>query len=147
MSQDLGAIFIEHRAKLRETAQQIVGTRDLAEDVTQSAYLKLLEITVAVDPGYSVGYCFQVVRNLAIDLRRRITLESQFFAPAELGETVPPAPSASPERAAIGEQHLMLVDERLSRLPLRTRSAFSLYRVNGLSQRRSANGWVSPQPW
>ena len=60
----LADVFVAHRTQLWRVARQIVNTEDLADDVVQDAYLKLAEGPgrVAERP---IGYCCQVVRNLA----------------------------------------------------------------------------------
>ncbi len=65
--QDLEDIFIEHRDRLRATAQRIVGTRERAEDVLQDAYLRVSKVTSPPVIERPLRYWFQVVRHLAID--------------------------------------------------------------------------------
>lgn len=142
--QDLELIFVEYRARLLETAQRIVSTRDLAEDVLQSAYFRIRDASTQMKIEQPLSYCFQVVRHLAIDFHRRMMLESQLFTVEAAGESVA-TPRASPEQTAISEQSLVLVQQVLARLPDRTRRAFSLYRVDGLTQREiAAQLGVSP---
>lgn len=136
--QDLQAVFIEHRHRLQETAQRIVGNRHLAEDVLQSAYLRITDTPSHRVIDQPVSYCFQVVRHLAIDQSRRRALESQFFAAEFEGHTVA-APQTSPERTVIGGQLLAMIEEALARLPARTRQAFVLYRLEGQTQRAIAS--------
>lgn len=142
--QDLERAFVEHRVRLLEAARRIVGTRDRAEEVLQSAYLRLLDLSTQRTIEQPLRYCFQVVRHLAIDFRRRAMLESQLFTVEVSGHAVA-APSASPEQIAISGQHLALVEQVLARLPDRSRRAFHLYRVEGLTQREiAAQLGVSP---
>ncbi len=138
MSVDVGNLtldgaFVTHRAQLRGAAQKIVGTRELAEDITQEAYLKLMEAT-GLAIKQPLAYCFQVVRNLAIDYRRRMNLESHVFAEEEDGQHVA-ATQGTPEQITISRQNLALVDQVLNGLPARTRQAFELYRLSGMTQR------------
>jgi RNA polymerase sigma-70 factor (ECF subfamily) len=137
-SEELGRTFIEHRTQLRETAQKIVGTRDRAEEVTQAAYIKVIEIAATIAIRNPVSYCFQVVRHLAIDCRRRATLEAHFFTDDADAQSVPAA-QGTPEQIVIDQQHLSMVRKVLDGLPERTRQAFSLYRLNGLTQRDIAS--------
>jgi RNA polymerase sigma-70 factor (ECF subfamily) len=130
----LGGAFLAHRAKLQGLAHKITGRRELAEDVVQEAFLKLSDVSHGLAVQQPIGYCFQVVRNLAIDCRRRMMLEAGVFADAESGEHVA-APQGTPEQYAISRQNLVIVDEALGRLPSRTRQAFELYRMGGLTQR------------
>lgn len=134
---DLESAFIEYRARLIETAQRIVGTRDRAEEVLQSAYIRVLDVSSRLTIEQPTNYCFQVVRHLAIDSRRRSNLETQLFTAEESGQSVV-APSASPEQVAISGQYLALVEGVLSRLPDRTQRAFHWYRVEGVTQREIA---------
>jgi len=135
--QDLQATFIDHRDRLQEAAQRIVGSRHPAEDVLQSAYLRITESSAHLVIRNPLSYCFQVVRHLAIDYCRRRALESQFFAAEVEGHAVP-APQLSPERTATSSQLLARISEILTQLPPRTRKAFMLYRLEGLTQRAIA---------
>jgi RNA polymerase sigma factor (sigma-70 family) len=135
--QDLELTFAENRVRLLQAAQRIVGTPDLAEDVLQSAYLRILDVSSRLTIDQPISYCFQVVRHLAIDHRRRMMLEAQLFTVETLGDSVV-ASGASPEQSAISGEYLALVEQVLARLPERTRRAFHLYRVEGLTQRQIA---------
>jgi RNA polymerase sigma factor (sigma-70 family) len=132
--QELLTVFIEHREGLRQAAQRIVGERHVAEDVLQSAYLRITDTAERLLVRQPISYCFQVVRHLAIDSRRRATLEAQLFGNEAEGLTAP-APHASPEQVAIGGEFLASIDDALARLPDRTRHAFLLYRLEGRTQR------------
>lgn len=129
--------FIQHRSRLREAAQAIVGTRDAAEDVTQSAYVKVVELSTEMVVRQPVSYCFQVVRHLAIDFRRRRQLESHLLADDSQGQTAVSG-LGTPEQTLIHRQQILLVEKALSGLPPRTRKAFTLYRLSGLTQREIA---------
>jgi RNA polymerase sigma-70 factor (ECF subfamily) len=131
---DIGRTFVAHHGQLRGVAQKIVGTRELADDVAQEAYLKLIEAAAAFSARHPLAYCFQVVRNLAIDYRRRMALESNLFTEEEEGLHMP-TPRATPEQSAIHRQSLALVDKALDQLPARTRQVFELHRLGGLTQR------------
>lgn len=133
-SSDLSGTFIAYRTQLRGAAQKILGTRDLAEEVTQEAYLKVTDLAGAFAVKKPLAYCFQVVRNLAIDYRRRRSLESHLFANEEGSEHVP-AMRGTPEQLAINQQNLQIIDKVLDSLPARTRHAFEMYRLSGLTQR------------
>lgn len=134
---DIESIFIENRTSLREAAQAIVGARDRAEDVTQSAYMRVRELSDSLHVQHPLKYCFQVVRHLAIDCRRRMTLEAHYFVDESHGQFVPAAMS-SPEQTLISREQLQMVERVLSELPERTCKAFSLYRLGGLTQRQIA---------
>lgn len=131
---ELQTIFIEHRDRLQATALRIVGKPDVAEDVLQSAYLRISETAGHMVVRQPINYCFQVVRHMAIDVCRRRTLEAAFFVGEVEGQTVS-APHLSPELSAIGSEFLVRIAQTLSELAPRTREAFVLYRIDGMTQR------------
>lgn len=131
---ELEATFIAHRLQLRGAAQKIVGQRELADEVTQEAYFKLTDAALSAKVQQPLAYCFQVVRNLAIDHRRRMSFEANVFTAEDEGMHVP-ASQATPEQYAISRQNLGLIDKVLESLPMRTRQAFEMYRINGQTQR------------
>ena len=133
---ELETAFIQNRTQLCNTAQAIVGARDRAEDVTQSAYLKVLELSPGFIVRQPLSYCFQVVRHLAIDYRRRLMLESRLMTDDSEAQFI--AGHGSPEQTVISRQDIALVESALNELPPRTRTAFTLYRLNGLTQREIA---------
>lgn len=135
---DLGALFVTQRSQLKAAALKILGNGQRAEDVVQDAYLKLVESPVAAEVRQPVAYLFQMVRNLAIDRHRRTALETHVFAAEEDGAHVPHQ-NGSPEMQAMHRQQLRLVAHALSTLPERTRRAFELYRLGGLTQREVAD--------
>jgi RNA polymerase sigma factor (sigma-70 family) len=132
-AQHLNETFLEHRAQLRRTALAVVGSAEAADDVLHDAYLKLHEAETG-PIRQPLGYCVRVVRNMALDHRRRTTFEGRLLTQEEEGMHVP-APQGSPEQLTIARQQLSIVSEVLGRLPLRTRQAFEMYRLNGLTQR------------
>lgn len=135
---ELTGVFIVHRSRLRLAAMKIIGTPELADDVVQDAYVKVVETAAVFHVKQPLAYLFQLVRNLAIDRYRQIVLESRFFAGEDEGMHVP-ANSGTPEAIAVNKQELRLVADALARQPERTRRAFELYRLGGHTQREVAD--------
>ncbi len=133
----LADVFVAHRAQLWRVARQIVNTEDLADDVVQDAYLKLAEGPgrVAERP---IGYCCQVVRNLALDYCRRHRVEASYRTFDVDVEAIDVPCHRSPDRHMCEQQVIHAIDEVLSQLPPRTRMVFELYRIEGLTQRQIA---------
>ena len=129
----LAALYQTHRRQLLHTAARILGSRDLADDVVQDAYLKLLERPAPQDLREPVAYLFQTVRHLAIDYLRRRALESRLFAGHDGVEHA--VSNAVAEDAAASHQALALAAQALARMSSRTRRAFELHRFEGCSQR------------
>lgn len=131
---DWNALFVEHQARLVRTAFKVLDNLPWAQDVVQNTYLKLNGGGAAYEAREPVAYLFRMVRNLAIDAHRRAALEAGFLVDEELGDGVA-ACAGTPESLLASRQQLHIVIDALSTLPERTRSAFELHRLNGLTQR------------
>lgn len=131
---NIGVCFTTHWTALRLAAQKIVENRALAEEIAQDAYLKLNKIDIELEVKHPLAYCYQVVRNLAIDHKRRHQMERQIFTAEEDGHDVATT-TGTPEQIAISRQNLCIVAKVLEALPERTRQAFELYRLGGFTQR------------
>jgi len=130
----LGDVFVANRAQLWHVARRIVRTTDLADDVVQDAYLRIADGACRkIDKP--MGYCCQVVRNLALDHCRRQSLEATYRTFDIDVETLDVPGPSSPDCLMRDRQVVGLIEQALSRLPARTRAAFQLYRLEGLTQR------------
>ncbi|HEY1397052.1 sigma-70 family RNA polymerase sigma factor [Roseateles sp.] len=131
------ADFIAHRPLLKRAAWRWMGDRDLADDVMQEAYMKLMQSTPPSGVQQPVAYCMRVVQHLCIDHLRRRKTEQQLRGEADEGLDLE-AVTGTPEHQAIGRQLLQCVDRCLRGLPARTRQAFVLHRVHGHTQQEVA---------
>ncbi|AVJ30408.1 sigma-70 family RNA polymerase sigma factor [Achromobacter spanius] len=129
----LAALYQTHRRQLLHTAARILGSRDLANDVVQDTYLKLLERPAPADLREPAAYLFQTVRHLSIDYHRRRVFEANLFASQEDGQHA--VSDAVAEDAAVSHQALALAADALARMSARTRRAFELHRLEGCTQR------------
>ncbi len=114
---------------LVDYATPIVGDRDRAEDVVQEAWLR-----IAATPQETSGpivqpvsYLYRVVRNLAIDLARRLGREVRGES-ADVILAQAPSAQATPEAEALHRNELAIVLAALEELPERTRLAFRMHR-------------------
>ncbi|WP_158218820.1 sigma-70 family RNA polymerase sigma factor [Roseateles aquatilis] len=131
---DLTEIFVTNRQRLRRIASSIVQSTSGADDVLQDAYLKLLGAQTAVEVKQPLAYCCQIVRNMARDHLRRLSFESGLMALEEEGQYVP-ATHGQPELQAMRRQNLAILSDALDEVPVRTRIAYEMYIVRGMTQR------------
>ncbi|MEE4450566.1 sigma-70 family RNA polymerase sigma factor [Novosphingobium resinovorum] len=135
-------IWRAHRARLIDSVVPLVGDRGTAEDVVQDAWLRFNRMEDVDDRPIQrqpVGYLYRIVRNLAIDLMRRRTIERS-ISPADspiVEHVADPRPS--PEREAIDRSELDRVKEQLATLPKRTRIAFEMYNFGGYTLQHIAD--------
>ena len=113
-------------------ASRILGNRAEAEDVVQEAYLRLDAAAGRRPLDEPVGYLYRIVRNLALDLRRRLSRDrDRQIRDAEAVAVVLAAERPSPEAEALARDELRVVAEALDELPERTRQALELHRFGG----------------
>lgn len=133
------ALYMAHRRELVNYASGIVGDRARAEDVVQEAYLRFSEATARRLLEEPLGYLYRIVRNLALDGRRRQVHEERFLSPAEAVDLSQAAEARpSPEAEAVDRDELQLVMAALAELPERTRLALEMHRFGGLKLREIA---------
>lgn len=135
---DWSAVFVANRPQLQRAAFKVLGNTEWAQDVVQDTYLKLTEAGHVFEARQPLAYLFQIVRNLAIDAHRRAMLEARVFADEEDGLNIP-ADAGTPESLTVTRQDLRIVSDALATLPERTRDAFELHRLGGLTQREIAD--------
>lgn len=123
---------------------RIVGSIQQAEDVVQEAFVKLEATPSSTAIRSEPHYLFQIVHNLSIDCYRRRVREERVMAPPEEGDGVA-SQEATPEARISDKQTLDALVAALSELPPRTRQAFEMCRVQGISQKNiAAQLGVSP---
>ena len=133
-------IFMSHRNALVNYANSIVGERSLAEDVVQDAYIRLQraersrsERSRADEPlDDPLAYLFHIVRNLALDVQRRLTRERRRAMPgdpADIGTIAETRPG--PEAQAIAREQLRVFQEAMEELPRKSRIALEMHRLGG----------------
>lgn len=128
----LVAIYATHRAALVNYANAIVGDSSHAEDIVQEAWLRLDNLMRRRPPDRPVAYLFRIVRNIAIDLRRRQILEKRYFDPDGQILSLQVADDVgTPEAAAVVREELRLFEEAWSDLPERTRIVLEMRRFGG----------------
>lgn len=138
MPSDTTALFVQHRGLLVDYAAKIVGSRARAEDVVQEAWLRLRRAEQQNAVLEPVAYLYRVVRNLAIDTRRKLSREilHSFSEQAAL-RVLDESPSA--ERTAAAKDELRVVLEALAGLPERTQIAVRMNRIEGRTLQEVAN--------
>lgn len=108
-------------------AQSLVGDRAIAEELVQESWLRWQDQDY---PGSAASSIFRrIVRNLAMDWLRHRQVETRWISRHER------QPSAAPaaERLAIVRQDVEIAASALAELPERTRAAFRLSRIDGLT--------------
>jgi RNA polymerase sigma factor (sigma-70 family) len=132
-------LYIAHRRKLVDYATAITADPGRAEDVVQEAFLRFKAAAATRLLEEPVGYLYRVVRNLALDRRRRAALENRHvLGDVERVAAEVPEEAPSPEREAIARDQLQRVLAAMDRLPERTRIALEMHRFGGCTLKQIA---------
>jgi RNA polymerase sigma-70 factor (ECF subfamily) len=140
VSPDTTALFVEHRRSLVDYAAGIVGSRAQAEDVVQEAWLRFDEVSRRRLLDEPLSYLYRIVRNLALDGRRRQAREDRYLvvgAALQAEQVAEDRPS--PEAEAVGKAELQAVRAAMQELPERTRVALEMHRFGGATLRDIAD--------
>ena len=133
----LDVVFATHRQTFIRIAEKIIGCRSQAEDIVHDAFIRTLEANRQKTIGSRAGYITRIVKNLAIDRYRRKSVETRFLDDRGRHPALAAEP-AQPENINIHRQTLQAVAAALAELPDRTRWAFEMHRIRGLSQKEIA---------
>ena len=122
---------MENRPALVDYAAPIVGSRSTAEDAVQEAYFRFVPPPgPPANIGSPASYLFRIVRNIAIDMTRRVSSEAR--RDAQLAQATDGAACApSSEEKTVHREALALVKAALDDLPAETRKAFEMKRLDG----------------
>lgn len=125
-------LFMANRAALVEYASGIVGNRAHAEDLVQEAWLRFDEASDSQLLKEPLAYLYRIVRNLAVDGRRRLGRENQVIASGlDVIADVARDGKPSAETVLLYREEYALVMEAIAELPERTRIAVEMHRFGG----------------
>ena len=133
------SLYTSHRRELVNYANGIVADKGRAEDIAQDAYLRFHTAMVDEWRENPVAYLYRIVRNLALDSRRRSFFEKSLFSNDldDIAEIVA-VDTPCPEKQAITRNELERLQSALDDLPKRTRIALEMHRFGGYKLREIA---------
>ncbi|OSQ47410.1 sigma-70 family RNA polymerase sigma factor [Thalassospira alkalitolerans] len=133
-------LFVSHRSALVTYARSIIGSSGQAEDLVQEAWLRFDEASRGRFIEDATGYLYRIVRNLALDSKRRLVRENRVTAAGDYDEAVRVSADAAPnpETVALYKDQYAIVAAALAELPERTRLACEMHRFGGAKLREIA---------
>jgi len=131
-SENRGRFISENLRRVFLQIYRIVGNVDDAQDLTQEAFIKALQRSDQLkDRKKASHWVSRIATNTAIDHIRRHGRVS-FSDIDELPEPMRAAPGDSPEQILLRSERQLYLEEGLSRLTERERTALVLRDVEGL---------------
>ncbi|MDO8933274.1 MAG: RNA polymerase sigma factor [Rhodocyclaceae bacterium] len=128
----IAELYREHYGSVHRFLAKQVSCRELAADLVQELFLRLLSREVAMaDVRHPRGFLFSSARNMAAEAQRSPRWRG---TPRVDGDEDEPADTApSPDLLAEDRQALGLLLEVVAGLPPRCRETFILHKFEGLS--------------
>ncbi|MFO0775520.1 MAG: RNA polymerase sigma factor [Nitrospiraceae bacterium] len=133
----IAELFLRYREELIRRLVGMVQSQEIAADIVQDTYLKLLKLGAGQGVEQPRALLHRIAGNLAIDYLRREKIKPTGDASFEDAMQVP-SHAPSPERILIGKRRFRACLQSIDSLPPRTRQAFLLCRVYGYSYREIA---------
>lgn len=131
------AHILPHEPALRAWLGRKRGAGFDSDDVIQEAYTILSSLRHHEDIRFPRAYLFRVAQSVIARQIRQSRVVS-ILASDDLEILDIPDDSATPEQVAIDRDELRRLADAIAAMPDRTRQAFTLRRVHGLSQREIA---------
>jgi RNA polymerase sigma factor (sigma-70 family) len=129
--------FLPFEAELRRLLRRVCANHDEIDDVIQEVYYKVLTMDSLRHIDEPRGYLFRMAKNVVLmRLRRDAIIDIETVANLEQLEVADTSPS--PERVAFARAELRWVLGLMANLPKRCKEVFRARRIEGLSQRETA---------
>jgi RNA polymerase sigma-70 factor (ECF subfamily) len=140
---ELMAAYMAKREDLIRYFAGRLHSRAAAEDLIQDLYLRICALDAAQPIDNPPAYLFRLANNQMLDRlrsRQRSGARDEAWRRSQGADIAghQAADEASPEQAAAARDRLRRVLEAIRTLPPRTRRAFELHRLEGLSQEQTA---------
>lgn len=137
-------LFNEYRDKVFGFFVDFLSNRDLAEDLTQDIFVKLLNQTDGMGHVQDVdGYIYQMCRNLAYDHLKKAAHNTEYrkfiLYAGSTRQNPEISMSTNPiEKKIHSDYYKNLLHTCLESLPEQQRQVFTLSKIEGLSHKRIA---------
>lgn len=129
---NLKNLFQSHALEIQRVLQKSGHGSDVAEDLTQDAFVRLLASETSQQAENPRAYLHKVAKNLAVDRHRREQVVPMDAIGEDSYQTLADE-APGPEKIIADRQQLALLQRRLAALPQPMRRAFELYRLNDMT--------------
>lgn len=129
-------LYWKYNARLYNFVLSLLYDKSLAEDITQTCFLKIWEKREDIDPekGFS-AYLYTIARNLVYKETERLLLESKFLSVTQEKTTEANNEMIEKLDASFVESY---IDQVIEQLPSSRKEIFILSRKQGLSNKEIA---------
>ncbi len=135
----LAMLFERHHRALFRYFVSMNRDRDVAEDLVQDVFFRILRYRTSYDPGKPfTAWMYQIARHASVDQAQKRGGEVVGIAEYAGWHVEPASPAAGPEERASHNQSLGLLQRAMNRLPDDKREILVLSRFQGLKYEQIA---------
>lgn len=122
------SLYLAKRTFLVDYASRLLGSREVAEEVVQEAFLKFVPACVERPAQQrTVNYLFRIVHNLALDILRRKRRENVLYG-HDAPSWIRPQSEPTPEEALLFCEGVRRSMDMMAELPEEQRVALEMHR-------------------
>ncbi|MBD3673535.1 MAG: RNA polymerase sigma factor [Planctomycetaceae bacterium] len=121
---ELEALFTEYSSELRAFLRGVLRDRDLAADVLQMTYVKVVERGESASRETFKGWLFKVALNEARGLRRRLRRDGEVFR--KIQRTDDANNTETPEESLIRQESVARLRKQIKELPREQRDVLDM---------------------
>lgn len=126
--QDIEQLYHQHRSELTRRLYRMVRCDQIAADLAQETYLRLVNLTKTSAITYPRAFLYRTATNLALDyLRKQRTRSLHEIADVPTEHIPSPLPSAEVDVAA--RQQFDMLRQAIATLPPKCRKVFLLHKA------------------
>lgn len=134
--ESFATLIRRHQQRVHRLAYHITGAIDVADDITQESFLRVLRSAHNYRPSAAfTTFLHRIVVNLCLDRGKRPKLMAF--------REDPPGATVAPDDALSRDERITAIREAIAALPERQRIALLLHRFEGLNHEAisHATGW------
>jgi RNA polymerase sigma-70 factor (ECF subfamily) len=140
---DLSRAYLARREDLIRYFAARLRSREAAEDLIQDLFVRVCSLEIGAPIDNPSAYLFRLAHNMMLDRlrsRQRSGARDEAWRRTQSAEFAGQdiVDAASPEQAAEASERLRRTLLAIQSLPPRTRRAFEMHRLEGLSQEQTA---------
>jgi len=143
----VNALYTEHYVVMRQFTLKRVHASDIADDVLQELFVKMVARGKFDDIDDVKSYLYRIILNLINDHHRHHIRQDKTASQLEITEDMMTVPGLNPENAAANHQQLEVFSKALAELPDNCREILVMSRFEGLTHPQIANKLNISKSW
>lgn len=136
---DLLTAFIKNESTIRKIIRRYFTRTEDIEDLTQETFLKCFLAEAKIDIDDPRAFLITVAKNTALsEIKKKSRTTTEYLEESTISNVLVDQTRVSPETELDSRQKLMAITKAIAGLPLESRQAFLMRKMEGLKYRQIA---------